>query len=157
MGAKLENHMEEKETKGKAQISHTLKTILIIIAVVFALGLVFALGRISAGRSLGVRQNVGSLRNNNFNGRQMMGRSGGYSQGLVPKFKITGSVIQITGSNITVKGTSKDYSVITSANTSVIKSGAIAKLADLKVGDNVTVSGPSNSDGAVNATVINIQ
>ncbi|MEI6499361.1 MAG: DUF5666 domain-containing protein, partial [bacterium] len=81
----------------------------------------------------------------------MMGiRRGGHGQQL-------GAVTAINGNNLTVKISNVDYTIVVTDATSYSKAGNIAKQSDLKVGDTISISGNSNSQGQITATVISIQ
>lgn len=163
--AKYEENKEDNHENYRQTHRHgLLKLLLIVLAVLFGLSLIFAVGHLGNRRSFIQNSGFGNgyggmMRNYNYNTQPysggMMGGRGLNSNSV--QFQVSGSVSQINGSDITVKGASKDYSVIVLPNTSIVKANDVAKLLDLKVGDNVVISGPSNSDGTINATVISIR
>jgi hypothetical protein len=95
-----------------------------------------------------------------FGGRmasgRMMGGHRGNSESSI-RARLSGQVTKIDSNNVTVKTSDKEYTVIASASTSFVKNEAIAKQSDLAVDNQVTVIGPSNSDGNINAQAIIIQ
>jgi len=129
---------------------------LVVAGLFIILGGAFALGKLS-GRHLGIGRNI-NYRVENFDGRRMMGgqfRARGmmgsrYGRGFV------GEVTKIDGSTITVKINNSDYAVVVSDSTSYAKNGQIAKQSDLKVGDTISISGASNSQGQISARIITI-
>lgn len=120
---------------------------LVVLGGAFALG--HASNRFERGNSNQVifERSVGSRM---MSGRGMMGQ--GFRRSAT-----SASVTTVDGNNITITKNSKDYSVIVNDQTSYIKTGEIAKQSDLKVGDNVEVTGTSNSQGVIIATQIIIQ
>lgn len=73
-------------------------------------------------------------------------------------YVISGDVTVISGSDITLKDrNSKEYVVHVADNTSIRNSQGIAKLSDIQVNNNISVRGPSNSDGSVSAQLIIIR
>lgn len=147
----------EGQTKSSIMCSHKCsvhKALIAAIAVVVLFGIGFCAGRSSDRRS--VRQ-VNSravftpmMRNG---GQRMMGsgRRGSFGQGIV------GTISKIDGDNLTVKYNDKEITVTVTADTSIIKSGEIAKQSDVADNQTVSVSGTSKSDGSVVATQIRIK
>ena len=138
---------------------HPAKLVICLIIGLFILGGFFCLGRMSARHEFGGRQNVnkGSINIDagRFDNHGMMGGRGirgGYDRG------ITGSITAINVNKITVKNsTGTEYTVDIADTTSLSTDTAVAKQADLKVGQNVIVSGSTNSAGEITATNVRIQ
>ena len=71
---------------------------------------------------------------------------------------IAGAVKQVSGSQVTVTAANGiDEIVQVDAQTQIIKSGAAAKITDLKSGDSVTVSGFPNGVNEIQARAITVQ
>lgn len=134
---------------------HSLAKMAIIIFLgLVILGGVFALGQATTGFEKNHNNQVGFERSvgpRMMAGRSMMGRS------FRSNNFAAATVTKIDGNNITIKKNDKEYSVVVNDQTSYTKAGEIAKQSDLKVGDNVHVSGSSNSQGQIVATAIRIQ
>ena len=101
--------------------------------------------------------------NKNFGRGMMVERSvrgpgrGGMMERSYNRAGTTGQVTKIDGNNLTVKDSSGvEHAVVVSDSTSYIKSGKVAKQADLQTSNVITVTGSSNSQGQITATAIQI-
>lgn len=132
---------------------------LVIILIVIALGGLAAFGAMTfahheaklskniefAGRPMMVERGE-----RGFDGDRMMGRAHA-------RAGVTGVVTAINGNNLTVKDSSaKEWTVVVSDSTPFVKAGEIAKQSDLATNNVITARGPSNSQGQIAATVIQI-
>ena len=129
----------------------------IILIMLLLLGGAFVVGRWS---NFGPKRGFSTIqveRNVSMSGRTGRGFGGMMGSQNQQNFRLSGQVTKIDDTTITVKGTTSDYTVLTSDNTSYLKARAIAKRSDLKIGDTVVAAGPSNSQGQIVATAINIQ
>lgn len=129
--------------------------VLVVVIGLVVLGTAFAVGRSASRRSNRrevVGQVVGSRMMRNGGARMMgAGRRGSFGQGIV------GTISKIDGNNLTVNYNDKDITVAVTADTSIIKTGEIAKQSDLATNQTVSISGASKSDGSVVATQIRIK
>lgn len=153
-GVKNEN---EKMHDWHGHHMHGGKMVVGAVVFVLILGGIFALGRMS-GRGfhrIGTERNI-TIERGNFGamgGRGMMG--GGERIG---RAGISGSITKIDGNTLTIKTSSQDVTAVVLSTTSIRKSdGTIGKQSDLAVNNNVTVSGPSDSTGNINANFIVIR
>jgi len=150
--------MEEKEIC-KKNYYHGKKPIVIIILIISVLiiGTIgFCLGRFNHPREHVVKNTFSPnpiTKNNNF----MPNKFGKKRQLAVKKPDLTGNITNINQNNITVKINDKVYTIIVSDSTSFTKNNEIAKQSDLKIGDNITIKGKSDSNGQINATMIIIK
>jgi hypothetical protein len=67
------------------------------------------------------------------------------------------AVTAINGNTLTVRMNGASVSVAITSTTSFYNEGDIAKLADLQIGDIITISGTPDSSGVIQATSITIQ
>ena len=132
--------------------------IAIIVAVVFSIG-GFEYGKSSAASSAGA---TASTRSGSFAGatgaRSFAGRGGaggGFVGGTIVAVDPTSISIALPNSTST-SATTGSTVVLYSTGTSILKS-VVGSAADLQVGNSVTVSGTTNSDGSMSATSIQIR
>jgi len=149
----------DKKTESYLRHNRVVVVLLVILAVVVFAGGFFVLGRISGKRitnfgRFGMMQNIAFERSNMP--RMMVSGFGHhmFSGG------ITGKITNINGDNLTIRNdaANRDYTVAIFDNTSIYNSsGDIASKADLKLDQQVVVSGSSNSNGQIQARVIRIK
>lgn len=134
-----------------------LKTIVPIILILVGLGVGFFGGyqyrnyRLNAARgSFGMMGGNGTFQRftgnrNGTNGGGMMGRNG-----------VFGSILSIDSNSITVKLADGSSKIVLFSTSTTYSNTVTAAQSDLKVGQNVAVSGAANSDGSVTATNVQI-
>ena len=164
---KLEKKSEGDGDSGSHGIyRHTdgLKIVLVVIGVVVVVGGAFAFARIVLGTHKGERvafgygrevkggRSFGAMRGGMMGGGTMYGS---YNEN--DNARLAGQISAIADNDLTIKVNDKSYTVVVDADTSLTKSGEIAKQSDLQVNDNVLVRGSSKSDGSVVATQIIIK
>jgi hypothetical protein len=140
--------------------SKSTKILIVIGAVVIGVGIlgvaIFGMANLKhAGNNrefgmqsaLGGRGGMGGqLEGKNFGGQRM-----GFG-------RLSGQVIAIDGSNLTIKDSAGDSITVTiSDTTSIYNQGKIAKASDISVNNSVVVVGSPNSSGIVPATAIEIR
>lgn len=160
--------IKEEENKNKSNNNNTkmnscvypnksLVILLCIIGILIVGGGALAVGKIASGRfhkSSDLKINSGFTRNGGHEGRER-GMMRGRGNQIVVGYGISGSITAINGNSLTIKDNNgKEYPVVVQDNTSIRNTDGIAKLTDLKVGNNVSVRGPSNSKGEVLANII---
>jgi len=129
-----------------------------LIVFILIVGLAFAAGRASSKVGRGNFSKVSALRNLEFGGRGEMASSRMMGGKENAGFRVAGDVTKIDGNNITIKDSSgNEISIVVSQSTSFRKNATVAKQSDLQVGNNITVVGPSDSNGVVQATAIIIR
>lgn len=84
-------------------------------------------------------------------GSAPMAQGGNFMRGGV-----FGSVISVDDKTITVKLADGSSKIVLFSDTTTYENTVTAKLSDVKVGENISVMGSSNSDGSVTATNIQI-
>lgn len=159
---KKEEKEEIKPEMGRMMYYHRRKgpmMVLGLLVFLVVLGGAFMVGRVSGGFHRGTE--VKNVRNNGGCGGGMMGGRGGLGQGRTGGQMVgqrySGSITAVNGNSFTLNSSNKNVTVNIATDTSIYNSdGTIAKQTDLKVGNNVIVSGPSNSNGEINATIIRI-
>lgn len=154
----MAEEIKEEKKLGCCSYSYSpIIAIFIIVAIILVVGAAFAAGRVSsrkfAPNRIGKIQNT-MMQRRGFGGRQMMGQRGG---GEFTSVRVSGTVSAINDSNITVKTSSKDVTVIANDQTSYLKAGEIAKATDLKVNDAIVAVGQSNAAGEIAANLISIR
>lgn len=103
-------------------------------------------------RTMVARSFHSGFRRGEFAGQQF-GRMGmmGYS-----RHAILGAVNKIDGNTVTITQNGQDVAVTIASDTSIYKSGSIAKQSDIHVGDVIIVRGAPGSDGTIAARTITI-
>ena len=160
--------MEQEETKKTNDTTmmpkHYHKSLAKIV-----LGLIFVL--VIAAVSFGIGR-VSNRRTNSFphgsrmmSGREITNDQTGFGRGFAERGSmmngsrrgvISGAITNISGDTLTVKDTDgTEYTVNVSSTTSIIIAGKVDKLSNLKSNESVRIFGPSNSDGSINAQLIN--
>lgn len=150
---------QKKESLNQKPNYHGDKSVKVVLAVVLVLVILGGAGVI-AKVAFGRHENRGKIEMQNVElgrGGMMRGERFGQARGEFGQASITGDITKIDGNNVTVKVSDTEYTVVINENTSLSKSGAIAKQSDLKVGDTIRVIGPSKSDGSLNANIIIIK
>jgi hypothetical protein len=137
------------------------KSTQVILAIVIAL-IFFGAGWYFKGSSsptTSASATAGSFSGVGGSGRSFAGRGGGagsgFTAGKIVSVDPTSISIQLPNSTSTTTTTGSTV-VLYSTGTSILKS-VIGSAADLTVGDSVTVSGTTNSDGSMSATSIQIR
>ncbi|MCX6811326.1 MAG: hypothetical protein NT039_01370 [Candidatus Berkelbacteria bacterium] len=131
-----------------------IEMILIAVIIVLIAGVSFAFGRISAKRGNEVGRSVPAM--NQFYGRGFSGIKGEriWTGGRIRNRETSGEIIKIDGDNLAVSINSKELTVVISDNTSIRNQDEILKKSDLKVGDNISIVGPSDAYGQIQAETI---
>ncbi len=124
--------------------------ITIVVAVVVGVGAFFggmAVGRSSSAANL--RGQFAAFRNGTSTG---FTRNGGQGAGL-----LTGSVIAKDAQSITIQDRTGSSHIVFYATSTQVSKPTPVTIGDLNVGDNVTVTGTSNSDGSLTAQTIDVR
>ena len=92
-------------------------------------------------------------------GKVGVARRGGDENGRLakPGQEITGTITKISGNDLTISSQDKTYTIVIDEDTSISKSGDIAKQSDLKEKDQISITGSSKSDGSITAQTIIIK
>lgn len=127
---------------------------LVVTSLAFAAGRISSHNRISASRfgQYGMMGSsfAGSDRRVNMMGREQFGNIGSVRRG-----GLTGQITDINGNTLTVKDTDgTEYTVNVETTTSIIISGKIDKLSNLKLNNSVVIHGKAKSDGTIDANAI---
>jgi hypothetical protein len=143
------NHSHDHSSK------FALKIILGVIILLIIVGGAFVLGRISNRNSIAKRGVV----NQQFFGPSvgMRGEMRRDEGKMMERETTSGSITDIDGNNLTVKTDSQEITVVISDSTSIRNSNGIAKKSDLAVGNNISVFGPSDANGQIQAKLIIIK
>lgn len=160
-----EDRYHEMDRDHKRRIGLGALGAILVLIVVFMLGRAttvgfgnYRMGR--AIRSVNIDENYGGMMNGrgegmmdgNWGGRGMM--RGGSAQNT----RLSGDVTAINDNKVTVKASDgTEYTVNVSTDTSYRKNSSIAKQSDLKTGNKVLVTGSSNSNGEIVASLIVIE
>jgi hypothetical protein len=132
------------------------KILLLIVGVFVIVGGLMAVGRAFSFRHRTER--VASFNQGQQFGRMMPQRRGMNRGGQgFAGIGISGKITKIDGNNLTVNDGSRDISVTIADTTSIIKQGNISSKTDLKVDDQATINGTSNSSGQYTATIIRVK
>jgi len=133
--------------------------IAIIVAIVFFIGgLEYGKSTATATTASSTRSATGSTFAGGTGARSFAGRGaagGGFVGGKIVSVDPTSISIALPNSTSTSVTTGSTV-VLYSTGTSILKS-IVGSSADLEVGDSVTVTGTSNSDGSMSATSIQIR
>lgn len=161
----IEQPKTKKETLDQKQNccnyhNHSAKIILVIIGILIILGGAAAVAKFSIGwhkneGKFGVRNMM--LERDGERGRMMQGGFAREREDRLAQAGISGEITKIDGNNLTIKVSDKEFIATINENTSLSKSGEIAKQSDLKVGDTIRVIGPSKSDGSITANIVIIK
>ena len=153
---KSQSKFEETMQSGKCGRKCSVGIVFLVVIVgLAALGLAFSAGRISQ-RGFAKRTNRGvgtiaPMMQNRSGGMMRSGQRGGFGQ------EIFGTLTKIDGNSLTVNYNNKDVVISVTSDTSITKSGEIAKQSDLALNQSVSVTGTSKSDGSVVASQIRIK
>lgn len=161
METEKKNETEEKNLKKDWHNYHhsSSRAFFVILLFILIVGFAFLVGR--ASNRVNKFTRFGAIETVNVNrggpGYDMIGRRGMMNGGL-RQGGISGSITNISDNTLTVKDADgTEYAVNIATNTSIIISGKVDKLSNLKVNDLATIYGPSNSDGSINAQTVNIR
>lgn len=80
-----------------------------------------------------------------------------FDPGYLNSHGVTGKIVSIAGPELTVAENNVNKTVDVEDNTIIHKGALDAKLADLKVGDELTVIGSPDSQGVIEAKLINVK
>ncbi len=130
---------------------HGPKLALLIIGLVLIFGVLMAAGH--------ARQRRFALNGAPYGAGYMMKGPGGHPRGGrgmhgMRGSRVLGSVSSISDKTVVVHTSDKDVTVTVADTTSFYKNNAVAKLADLKTGDIISVMGTPDANGNIQATVI---
>lgn len=151
---------EIKETKHESpktvqKTRDTTKAILIVVAILVVIGGVFVAGKSSARKSLRGQKFTSAKAQQDVGAGCPFHDAAGRGQ-VAKGAKVAGEITKIDTDTLTVKTTNSDLGVSIVDETSITNSQGISKKSDLKVGDEVLITGDSRSDGTVTATKIRI-
>ncbi len=137
------------------------KSILALVAMIIVIIGAFGLGWLTAGsKSSTGRCNLANNRGSFRPGNGMMGQGKNFGGGMMGRGFgrniITGDITKINDNNLTIKINDKEYIAVISTDTTITNKNEVAKQADLKVGQQISVLGQTNSQGQIQATNINI-
>lgn len=84
-------------------------------------------------------------------------RPGLFDRSYLNSHGVTGKIVSITGSELTVAENNVNKTVDVEDNTIIHKGAMAVKLSDLKIGDELTVIGSPDSQGVIEAKLINVK
>ncbi len=154
-----ENKIEEIKNQDDSKLKdgryhhYGTKIVLVVVGVLIVLGGAMAAARFTNRHAR--FENKVNIGKNAFLGRGMAGR-GTIGRRFLNR-GVSGDVTKIDGNTLTINNGTKDIAVNVQSTTSFSKNSQIAKLLDLIVGNNIVVSGASDSNGVVQATSIVIR
>lgn len=130
--------------------------IFIVIAIIIAAGSFF--GGIAYGKSSQKKAEASQFAN--FRGGQTPTGNGaqrGVGQGTTRGGLTNGSIISSDDKSITVKLADGGSKIVFFATSTAIMKSTTGAISDLKVGDNVMITGSANADGSLTATSIQLR
>lgn len=140
---------------------HGTKLLLLVIGILIIAGGAVAVAKFATGHERfgnGVNfERTGMMGGRGFtSGRGMMGRGANFARQDLTR-GVSGDITKIDGNTVTINNGVKDIAVNLQSTTSFTKNGQVAKQSDLIVGNNIIVSGSSDSSGVVQATSVLIR
>jgi len=136
------------------------KTFLSLVFVTFGLAIlagVFCIGVIVGVNKARFSNSWGDNYQRNFSGPRNPMMDGFNGRGFVDGHGVSGQIISINGSTLTIKGLdNNERAVLISDDTVIRRFQEDIKIGDLQIDDNVVIIGQPNSNGQIDAKLIRV-